>query len=445
MKSSQADPPQLRLPWDGRRPLGSLKEFLRRPAVIVAEILIISAACMLGASLPQVGRSPAAEVARLWGHGAFMTNLARGLALDHVFTSRWFLSVLLLAAASLAIVIAEQMRRLRRTWRLPLTEAHFLNAPLRREFRRVRTGANAPSIQIHSRGRLGLAGSPLFHTGLLCVILGGGLSALFGVQAVADVYEGELVPATTEAWAGQWPGPLGQPFRLDEPLRLVSLESTQYPTGQLMALRVKVASGSPGGAPIHELGINEELRVSRGRLYLGAEHGPTALLEWRAPTTPEVRTAVLLEKKEVHAFGAYAQGPGSHLARIRVPQVPEGQRPDHAEVRVRSGALTLAEGILRPGETMVLPDGGELKLHGLPFWARLHGSRDPAIGVAYLGFALVFLGTAFTFGLVRVDEFVSITPEGDLERVVVALRPFRFEALFQERFERLVREHGGEV
>jgi hypothetical protein len=114
-------------------------------------------------------------------------------------------------------------------------------------------------------------------------------------------------------------------------------------------------------------------------------------------------------------------------------------------VRIRKGGVTLAEGVLKPGETMVMPEGGELKLHGLPFWVRIHGSHDPAIGLTYLGFTLVLLGAAMTFGVIRVDEFVSITPEGQVERVVVALLPHRFEALFQERFERLVREHGGEV
>jgi hypothetical protein len=425
--------------------LGPLKRFLRRPAVIVAEILVITAACALGASLAQAGRSPAAEVARLQQHGTLAKTLVQGLALDHVFTSLWFLVALVFATASLSIVVAEQIRRLRAAWGQIPTEAQFRNAPFRREFTRPASTDAVAATHIHTRGRLALAGSPLFHTGLLCVILAGALQALFGVQAVVDVYEGEILPATVEAWGAQWPGPMGQPFRLDEPLRLLSVASTRYETGDLMTLRLKLAEAGSGGERVREMGINDELPVSRGRLYAEAQHGPSALVEWTAPSSAPIGSAVLLEKKETTAFGAYTQGPGTLRARIRVPMPADGRRPDHAEVRILDGTSRLAEGVLKPGEALPLPGGGLLKLHSLPYWARLHGNHDPAIGLAYLGFTLALLGAALTYGVVRVDELIVVTPEGDMDRVVVALRPHRFAPLFQERFERQVRDHGGEV
>jgi hypothetical protein len=425
--------------------LGPLKRFLRRPAVIVAEIFVITAACALGASLAQAGRSTAAEVARLQEHGTLAKALVRGLALDHVFTSLWFLLALTFATASLSIVVAEQIRRLRTAWRQVPTAAHFRTAPFRREFARPASPNAVAATHIRTRGRLALAGSPLFHTGLLCVILAGAMQALFGVQAVVDVYEGETLPATVEAWGAQWPGPLGRPFHLDAPLRLLSVASTRYETGDLMTLRLKLAEAGSSGEQIREMGINDELPVSRGRLYAEAQHGPAALVEWTAPSSAPIGSAVLLEKKETAAFGAYTQGPGTLRARIRVPMPADGQRPDHVEVRILDGASRLAEGVLNPGEALPLPGGGLLKLHGLPYWARLHGNHDPAIGLAYLGFTLALLGAALTYGVTRVDELVVVTPEGDTERVVVALRPHRFAPLFQERFERLVRDHGGEV
>lgn len=425
--------------------LKALKRFFRSPALIVGELLLITALGGLGAALPQAGVAAAPEVARLRTHGAFVTALVDGLALDHIFTSPAFLIALGLATVSLSIVVVEQVRRLRSQWKLLPAEAHFRSAPYRREFTRPAAPDAGRSLRIHTRGRLGLAGSPLFHAGLLCVILAGGLRALFGTEAVVDLYEGEILPATVEAWGAQWPGPLGKPFRLDAPLVLKAVESTHYKTGDLKTLRLKLALEGPGGGQVHGLGVNEELGTRQGRLYVDAQHGPAALVEWEAPPSAPLRTAVLLEKKEPSAFGAYTQGPGNLRARIRVPVPPGEQRPGHAEVRILDGASTLAEATLQPGETLALPGGGLLKLHGLPYWARLHGNSDPALGLAYTGFALALLGAALTFGVVKVDECVSVTPEGDAERVVVALRPHRFAPLFQERFERMVREHGGEV
>lgn len=426
--------------WNLLRPL---KGLLRRPAFIVAEILVITAACVLGASLPQAGRSPAAQVASLRTHGAFVSALVDALSLDHVFTSGWFLGALAFATASLAIVVVEQTRRLRAAWNQVPTEAHFRNAPFRLEF--TRPGQGPAFRSIRSRGRLGLAGSPLFHTGLLAVILAGILGALFGVQAVVDLLEGETLPPTVEAWGLQQPGPLAAPFRLDAPLRLVSVEPTRYMDGDLMGLRLKVAEGGAEGGPIQELGINQDLQVSRGRLYADSHSGPTALVAWDLPSSPASRTAVLLERKETQAFGAYTPGPGPLLARIRVPMPTDGGRPDHAEVRILEGGSRVAEATLRPGEALALPGGGVFRLHGLPYWARLHGSRDPAIGLAYAGFIVALAGATLTYGVTRVDELVSVTPEDGRERVTVALKPHRFAPLFQERFAQLVREHGGEA
>ncbi|WP_243285867.1 cytochrome c biogenesis protein ResB [Geothrix terrae] len=427
----------------GWNPFLPVRRFLRRPAVIVAEILVITAACALGASLPQAGRSPAAQVASLRSHGAFASVLVERLSLDHVFTSGWFLGALAFATASLVIVVVEQTRRLRATWSQVPTEAHFRNAPFRLEF--TRPGQGPASRSVRSRGRLGLAGSPLFHTGLLAVILAGALGALFSVQAVVDLFEGETLPPTVEAWGLQQPGPLASPFRLDSSLRLVSVEPTRYQGGDLMGLRLKVAEGAAEGGPIRDLSINQDLRVSRGRLYADSLFGPAALVVWDGASNPDSRTAVLLERKEPQAFGAYAPGPGSLRARIRVPMPAGGSRPNHAEVRILQGEFRVAEADLRPGEALALPGGGTFRLHGLPYWARLHGSHDPAIGLAYAGFIVALAGAALTYGVTRVDELVSVTPEDGRERVVVALKPHRFAPLFQERFAQLVREHGGEA
>ncbi len=422
--------------------LQRLKHFLISPATIVGDLAVITLLGSLGAALPQAGVAAAAEVGWLRQHGPFLSFLADHLALDHVFTSPPFLVALGFATVSLSIVVVEQIRRLAAQWKLTPTEGAFRGAPFRAEFTRPASGA---ATTLRTRGRLGLAGSPLFHLGLLCVILAGALQALFGVSAVVDLYEGEVLPPAVEAWGAQWPGPLGSPFRLETPLRLVSVESTRYGGGDLRTLRLRLAEVTSNGDQMREMGINQDLPVPRGRLYADNQHGPAALVEWSLPAKPPQRTAILLEKKEAAAFGAYSQGPGHLRARIRVPMPGDGSRPGLAEVRVLDGPATLAEGPLRPGESLPLPGGGALKLHGLPYWARLHGNHDPAIGLAYLGFALALTGAALTYGITRVDELVAVTPEGEFERVVVALRPHRFAPLFRERFERLVRDHGGEV
>ena len=79
----------------------------------------------------------------------------------------------------------------------------------------------------------------------------------------------------------------------------------------------------------------------------------------------------------------------------------------------------------------------------MPLWARLNASSDPALWLAYLGFALGLIGSVIIFFLIKIDTCVIVTPAGDIERVFVALRSQRFAPLFKHRFQQLVQEQGG--
>jgi len=414
-----------------------MKRFFRSPVIIVGELCFITLVSVLGASLPQVGTASAAELARLRQHGPFLNALVDALGLDHIFQSPAFLIALGLATVSLCIVVLEQIRRLRKAWSLQPTQGHFKTAPFQADFLRPTQGA--PTLRIRAGGRLGLAGSPLFHMGLLLVIVAATLRALFGVEAAVDLLEQETLPATVEAWGTQWPGPLARPFRLDEPLVLEAVNIARYTSGDLKELGVRF---SMPGSGTHHLGINQEFRTHRGRVYVNADVGPAALIEWSDGTTGIRREALLLAREGSGVFSGRTGGDVALHARIRLP--PTEDRPSHLELRITKGPALLFVGPLALGETVTIPGGGTIRLDGLPFWARLHGNRDPGLWLVYAGFMLGLIGAALTYTVIRVDEWVQITPEAGQQRVQVALRPHRFAPLFRERFERLVRDHGGQ-
>lgn len=146
-------------------PWSSSRRLLRKPAVILGELTAIAVAGVLGATLP----------------GA------------HIFQSVWFALVALLTAASLALVVNEQFRRVRSQWRQQPSPAQFQSAPFKAEFERPATSAN-PQHLAWSERRVNLAGSLVFHTGLLLIILAGAWRALFLSEAAVDLFEGETLP-----------------------------------------------------------------------------------------------------------------------------------------------------------------------------------------------------------------------------------------------------------
>jgi hypothetical protein len=376
------------------RLLSFIKRFLRRPAVIVGELAAIAVAGVLGATMPGT----------------------------HIFQSVWFALLTLLTAASLAVVVNEQFRRVRSQWRPQPSSAQFQSAPFKVEFERPATTAT-PQQRIWSERRLGLAGSLVFHTGLLLLILAGAWRALFLSEAAVDLLEGETL-APNAAWSAQWPGVFGQPFRLDQPLTLESVSGRRYSDGDLRDLRARLSTG--------EVAVNRQLQLGGSRLYLTQEFGPAALLEWNSNR----REAVLLANNGHGNFSGEVAGPGG----LKVILHSHSERPSDLELRVMRGNALLTAGTLGLGESLALPNGERLTLRAAPMWARLRGNCDSALWLAYAGMCLAMAGAAMMFCLVKLDFCVVVTPLGEREKVFLALKPQRFALLFQERFDRFVRE-----
>jgi hypothetical protein len=428
--------------------LRAVRRFLRSPKIIIGEIGAILFAGVLGATVPQAGIASAAETAKFRDAGPVLRALVKIFSLDHIFRSEWFLLLLAAAAASLSIVVVEQIRRVRTQWARGPAETQFKSAPYRIEFERpARTthaqGEGQPSLEVRTQHRLGILGSPLFHIGLLLVILAGVLRSLFAVDAMVDLIEGETLPPTAGAWAAQWPGLLVKPFRLDYPITLEAVRAKFYDDGQLMDLSSRLSFQTRDGIQKRDIAINMELAMPGGRLFTDSNFGPAALLEWKAPGVDTIREAALLKQAGIRSFEGSSAGPGEIRAHVRAGIAASGNRPTQLDVRIMNGRSLVFAGALRPGEDLSLPGGQTLRLYGMPFWSRLHGSRDPELWLLYAGFLLSTAGAVVIFCFVKVDTCVRVTPLGDREQVFVALTSQRFAPLFRERFERLVRDQGG--
>jgi cytochrome c biogenesis protein ResB len=415
--------------------VAEVRRLLRSPAAVTAELVGVALA---GVAATIVTQHPtAAERARLAARSPLMAAAVRALELDRVFTAGWFLAIVALAACSLAVVVYDGWRRAAREWRSP-AEGWFRAAPYRRELTRAATGCSRRAVVV-TRGRLGTLGSPLFHTGLLVVTLGGMARMLYGADAARPVIEEELLPASTpRAFETQDAGLLAAPVELAAPLRIVDLAPTWYPSGDLRTLSARVVAAPGGGAADRSIAVNAPFEVGDARVYLTQMLGPVAMLDMARDGVASP-AAALLEEGDGGDYEWRGQLPGGLELRLRSPVAPRGPRPpDVLDVRVlRRGAL-LAAGRLQPGAQLAIPGGPTIAFRGVRWWVRLLASRDPTVWPVYVGFALALAGIAFMLVLIRSDALVVVEPLGAEERVVIALRPRRLAPLFAERFERLV-------
>ena len=321
----------------------SIARFFRSPKVILSELAGMALVCAAGAAL----------------------------GMDRLFHSAWFLALTTATALSLAIVVKEQCSRMIRLW-----------------------SKQSPA---------GLIGSPIFHFGLLLIIGAGIGRALFGSEAVVDLVEGETLAATPSAWTRQYPGIFGKTFRLSHPVTLNAIRATRYEDGDLRELTAALTLQTPSGNHDTDLAINRDVKTPAGRLFLGSDFGPAALLEWQKAGTPPCREAVLMADCGQGVYEGSSSGSNGLKAHVRAFVGRTVKHPDQIELRIMRGAALLFTGDPRVGQTVTLQSGESVSLRGTPFWAKLRGSRDPALWLAYSGFSLLLTGAVLIVGSGRLD------------------------------------------
>jgi cytochrome c biogenesis protein ResB len=428
------------MPWSGggvgrQKPLGALARFLRTPRVIIAELLLVVAAGLGLATVPQ-DPSPR-EAARFALEHPLADPAVRALGLDRIATSPWFAALLLLCGASLAVVATDQWRRAVRVWRAPLTVESFTAAPFRATFERpARAGCGGAVFR--PGPRIALLGSPLFHSGLLALIVAGFLRMLLHQDAVARLVESQPLPAREDAWGLQRSGPLARPLRLERPLVVDALEIERHPSGAVRWLSARCRHGDEAfvvtASDPHDLGGT--------RIFLqNGAFGPAAMLEIGTDTGAR-GYRVDLEDAGGEVWEGSWSGPDGLRLSLRQRAPAPGALPSELEVRAeRRGRLAFV-GALAPGAAFAEGDT-RVRFLGTAWWVQLAARRDPALPLAYAGIATVLVGALLLVAVNKVDTAVVVTPTPGGERVMVALRAQRFAPAYAERFQALVRAEGG--
>lgn len=404
---------------------------VRRPVVIVAEVLAFGAGAALAASLPQ---QPDAEgIERFAAESPRLARVAAALGLHEITTSPWFLGLAAACLLSLVAVQAQQWPRLRRTWSARLDGASFARAPFRRSVPLASARAVPPAPRFSTTGRVALLGSPLFHLGLLLLVVAGLARMLAFRDAFGRAFEGQVLAAVPGAFESERGGWLSRPLALGRPVTVEAIREERYASGALRQVSVRLGLGGAPGAPAEEreAAINAPLDVGDVRLYVTSAHGLAALLELDGPGGSEPAVAFLEERGGEWRGGLRREGGLEFRFRTSAQE-----RPAVLETRVLRDGLLLGVVALAPGARLGIGEGRALRSVGLPYWVQLRASRDPSRPLFFAGVAVGILGVLFLFAFTRVDAGVFV--EGD--RLVVALRPQRFAPLYAERFERLSSE-----
>jgi hypothetical protein len=432
--------------------LAQCQRFFLDRWTVLALIVLLLLAVALAAFVPQRADVPP-EALTAWRrqHVAWWVAMVDLGALDHVYTSPWFLALLLLLLASLLLSLAVQGETAwRRTFGpgaattgngVPIQVAEpRLDAILRHHgFYRLSADGGGGRFVKHPWG---LWGNVLLHLGFVVVICASLFLVATQQYGMLQLYEREI-----HRPAGQWlareQGVLAEPMTLSFAVGLEQVVPTFWPNGELrqLASRIRIYDGRKGGVA-RALAINQPLRMQGERIYQGGEHGTAFFVLFRGPGG-QVWPAVFQVRQPAapapYAYGNFSVEGLPLLVKVKYRAGTWRAGGDSAvprlAVRLYDGKTLLGETWLGNGES-----GGigpyTLSVVHVARWSTLLFSRARGMGWVFFGFLLIVVGAGLDYFCPPRECLVRKADGGAL----LYWRATRFPAFFAEEFDRLLVE-----
>lgn len=429
----------------------------RRYAVTL--ILLLTLSLVLATVIPQESRMSEVEEFRLRVNYPGFAEFISYTGLNSVYTSWWFLLIVLLTTLNLSFNLRERVRIAKRQFTditpVEAGEAEGMqfhhafsssaedtdrNGRISRFFSgqgyRVREFEGGLSAV---KGWFGHWNVPLFHGSLLIILTGILISSLTKFNGTFEISEGQMFRPDDSSFINRSDGLLGIDTGFDFSLflRKFTLEYWNSEQPRLYQSRVEVHRN--GNVLLsRDVEMNEPLEYNGFYFYQTKYHGYSALLTVSGKDGGRRQSGYVNFPFRSHYSGILEQDfriPMSGLmAKLRL----DVNRPDLLVATVSDKKGPRWEGIIPEGSGI---DLGEyvLELKSIVRWTGMYVSRDYAVPVVYSGFALLVI-SVFSMIFI-VPRKISVLYHDD--RVIVGVRVSRDREAFREEFEKIIGKMDG--
>lgn len=438
-----------------------IKTFSSLKLAVVLLILIILAS-ILGTLIPQQ-RSPAEYKARYGG----LAPLFKGLQLDRVYRSGWFLTLLVLFALNTVICTSSRLpaklRRARapriRSRKASILALRFhnrlryrgerdqalsdLEKVLSRRRFRVRRESEGDTTFVYARkNAIGPFGSDIVHLGLLVILMGGIVSGLAGFRTDLTLVEGDRRPV---------PG-------ADFELRLDKFETELYADGSVKDWKstLTVLEGdreiltriievnhplSHRGYVFYQSGYGRDWSNARVDLEIfpEGEEEPVEIFRVRAGAAVEIEKPgwTVTVKGFVPDFVVDEQG--RVATRSLEPRNPAALVDVRQDNQILRSGWVFANFPEFGGEHAGAADGLKVRLSGFKAepYSVIQAARDPGAVFIWGGCILLMLGLAAAFYFPMREIRAALEKKDGATEIVLGGAAHRAREAFQTEFEEI--------
>ncbi len=435
---------------------------LRSRRFAVTFIVLISISLVLATVIPQTSSLSEAELFLLRSDHPELTEFIKITGLDHVYTTWWFLGIVLLFSLNIALSLSDRIRitikqlqddsplKPEQIERLHFN--HILTLPdgvdvgIKRDVSNVISGLSYrikeyPDGLSASKGRFGLWSVSIFHGSMLIILMGILISSLTKFSGNIEISEGQMFNGEKEEFIKKGYGVL----RLEPDINfslLLKKFNAEYWDAEHPKLYRSVIDVVENGSTVlsKNVEMNEPLRYKGFSFYQLKYHGYSASLSKRDKSTEnEIQGYVNFPYQERYA--------GIISKEFTIPQTNFRARlrfdvayPDIMAVTVLSGNTPIWDGVVPKGGGVNLGKSN-LIFNGIVKWTGIYVSRDYGVPVVYSGFVLL---------IIAVFSITFIVPKKlwivyDNNRIIIGAKIIRDREAFKEEFEGIINKIKGHL
>ena len=429
-----------------------LKRFFLSRKTVITLILLMLGAILLGFSFPQRFLTPPADLDKWQIANPTLAKLSRALALDHVYTSPWFVVLLMFFLVSLCFSTWEQFR-------LALRKSREGGAG--GESFETSAGAAELAEGLRSLGYLkvgvrdgatrfvrhpwGYWGNFLLHLGIAISIASSLVILLYEKRAMVDLLEGEIYQPGGE-WTREERGLLAGRLVLPEVVRLDRVVPEFYRNDNLRQLTTDFSfidvSGRRVPLSIH---INKSVRYKGLRIFQGKSHGRAFFVKFTGRSGEEHGEIFHLDQtpdRNTASYKNFVLPWFPHELKTKYYGDAERRSLDGNNplfvMRLMDNGKVAAELPLKVGESGRFGDY-MAQLVKVERWGGLIFIDTTGMAGIFLGFFIICLGGALNYFCPPRECSLTFTGNG----CRLAWRATRFERLYRDEFDELRRLAGG--
>lgn len=384
----------------------------------MALMAFVAVAGAVGAWVPQRALVSPEAMASWEVDNPALAGASRALGLDALFSTWWFLVALGVFSLMLLVATARMAVEARRAIVgqavAPHTTVPCVSADEMAE--RARTAGyhelrgTADGVRVFMRHRWGLWGPTVLHAGMVVALLAALAASALTSQAVLDLSEGEVRAPGDDYLVTEF-DVLGRAPEIGRAMRFDGASTETWPDGSLKSVTatLSVLEGDAGWVA-YQSSPNAPLSLHGHTIYvLPGDFGDAAFLAVTAADGTEYRLRTEFTFVPEGEAG-YAQVVPAGVPVIDARWDPHGVRGP-AALSLRPAGDSGAEPVaVAAGETVEVGDY-TVTLVGMAQWMAFRIVRPYAIGVLFLGFGIIGLGSLMLY--LWVPRELVIEPSAD--------------------------------